>query len=133
MFAITPALAVYAAASYGYAIRCLINTNLAGRVAKHLLFFLLWNIIAALALRSLASFWLAQYGSGATIPTLTFVSMTPHILVLAGNVGNWLGAIRAGLDRPIVLLLGFWIAVSVFTIMLLGAISPVTYLINVLL
>ena len=75
---------------------------------------------------------MTRYGSGAAILTLTLVSITPHLVILAGNIGNCVGAVRAGCDRSITILLGSWLVVSVFLITLLGAISPVTYLLNVL-
>jgi hypothetical protein len=132
MDVINPILAVYALASCGYALRSLMINAFAGRTARHLLFFLLWNTIAAVALSFLLRLWMTRYGSGAAILTLTLVSITPHLVILAGNIGNCVGAVRAGCDRSITILLGSWLVVSVFLITLLGAISPVTYLLNVL-
>ncbi|MCC5980067.1 MAG: hypothetical protein JJU21_18575 [Salinarimonas sp.] len=130
IYAVTVLLALIVAVTHGYA---LLAWKRGDAGAWNLGFFLMWNTPAAIVFVAAARFWLAQFGAGAAPLTLIAVAMAPHMIILAGNVANAVGAIRAGIGRGGIALLVSWIAVTILTITLLGTVSPNTFLIRVLL
>jgi hypothetical protein len=130
MYAIIALLALIVAVTHGYA---LLAWKRGDAGAWHLGFFLMWNTPAAIVLVAAARFWLAQFGAGAAPLTLLAVAMAPHVIILAGNIANGVSAIRAGIGGGAIVLLVAWIVVTILTILLLGTVSPNTFLIRVLL
>ncbi len=130
MYVITALLALIVAVTHGYA---LLAWKRGDAGAWYLGFFLMWNTPAAIVLVAAARFWLAQFAAGAMPLTLLAVAMAPHVIVLAGNVANGVGAMRAGIGGGAIVLLVSWIVVTILTITLLGTVSPNTFLIRVLL
>lgn len=129
MYAITALFALYVAVTHGYA---LLRWRRGEGDGWYLGFFLIWNIAAAIVLVAVAQIWLREYGRGAAPVTLIAVATAPHVIVLAGNFANTVSAMRAGTKGWSLALLISWIVVSILTIVLLGVVSPNTWLIRVL-
>ena len=130
MYAITALLALFVAVTHGYALfawkRGALDAWYAG-------FFLMWNVAAAIVLVALAQFWLAQFGAGMAPWALLAVAMAPHVLVLSGNFAALVSTMREGAGHGMIAVFIAWIAASMLSVVLLGAVSPNTFLIRVLL
>ena len=129
MYIIIALLALIVAVTHGYALfawkRGALDAWYAG-------FFLMWNVAAALVLVALAQFSLAQFGAAMALWAVLAVAMAPHVIVLAGNFAGLVSAMRAGAGRGMIAVFIAWIAASMLSIMLLGTVSPNTFLIRVL-
>lgn len=130
MYVIIAFLALFVAVTHGYA---LFAWKRGAQDAWYAGFFLMWNVAAAIVLVALAQFLLAQFGAGMAPWALLAVAMAPHVIVLSGNFAGFVSAIRAGVGRGMIAVFVAWIVASVLSIMLLGAVSPNTFLIRVLL
>ncbi len=133
MYLITAILATYVAVSHGYAIVRLTQEVPERGETKYLGVFIAWNTLAAIAVVSVAAYWQARHGLGETLLTLIMIAMTPHIVILAGNLANCARAMRTGVALWVIVFLVSWIVMSIFTITMVGAVSPYTYLIRILL
>lgn len=93
----------------------------------------MWNLAAAIVLVAVARFWLAQFGIRMAPWALLAVAMAPHVIILAGNFAACVSAMRARAGGWMIAVFVAWIAASILCIMLLGVVSPNTFLIRVLL
>lgn len=130
MYTIIACLAVFVAVTHGYALFAWKRGAQDGWYAG---FFLMWNVAAAIVLVALAQFWLAQFGAGMAPWALLAVAMAPHVIVLAGNFAGFVSAMREAGGRGMIAVFVAWIAASILSVVLLGAVSPNTFLIRVLL
>ncbi len=130
MYTIIACLAVFVAVTHGYALFAWKRGAQDGWYAG---FFLMWNVAAAIVLVALAQFWLAQFGAGMAPWALLAVAMAPHVIVLAGNFAGFVSAMREGGGRGMTAVFVAWIAASILSVVLLGAVSPNTFLMRVLL
>jgi len=64
---------------------------------------------------------------------LLAVAMAPHVLVLSGNFAALVSTMREGAGHGMIAVFIAWIAASMLSVVLLGAVSPNTFLIRVLL
>jgi hypothetical protein len=123
-------LAAYVTAVCGYVVARLIASRSSARI---LLGFAIWNT----AIATLAGFGARYLMRMSTLDegsllTLTLISASPHLLVLGGNIALFACAFRMGTDRGFAVLLGSWVLASMLTIALLGAVSPLTLMLNLL-
>lgn len=130
MYTIIACLAVFVAVTHGYALFAWKRGAQDGWYAGY---FLMWNVAAAIVLVALAQFWLAQFGAGMAPWALLAVAMAPHVIVLAGNFAGFVSAMREAGGRGMIAVFVAWIAASILSVVLLGAVSPNTFLIRVLL
>lgn len=130
MYAIIALLAVFVAVTHGYALFAWKRGAGEGWYAG---FFLMWNLAAAIVLVAVARFWLAQFGIRMAPWALLAVAMAPHVIILAGNFAACVSAMRARAGGWMIAVFVAWIAASILCIMLLGVVSPNTFLIRVLL
>ena len=133
IYAIIAFLAVFVAVTHGYALFAWKRGAQDGWYAG---FFLMWNVAAAIVLVALAQFGLAQFGAAMAVWGLwavLAVAMAPHVIVLAGNFAGFVSAMREGAGRGMIAVFVAWILVSMLSVVLLGAVSPNTFLIRVLL
>ena len=73
-----------------------------------------------------------QFQGFLSLPLLA-VAMAPHVIILAGNFAACVSAMRARAGGWMIAVFVAWIAASILCIMLLGVVSPNTFLIRVLL
>jgi hypothetical protein len=126
-------LGLYVVAFCGYAARRTVTSRAHGPTVPTLLLFGFWNIAVALTAAQGARLLMRMIASAEGGMTMAaIISLAPLALILGGNIVICIGAYRMAVDRRIVLLLASWIAASLFTIMILGAISPFTFLMNLL-
>ena len=133
IYAIIAFLAVFVAVTHGYA---LFAWKRGAEDEWYAGYFLMWNVAAAIVLVALAQFGLAQLGAakgGWGLGAVLAVAMAPHVIVLAGNFAGFVSAMRAGAGRGMIAVFVAWIVVSMLSVVLLGAASPNTFLIRVLL
>ncbi len=130
MYAIIALLAVFVAVTHGYALFAWKRGAGDGWYAG---FFLMWNLAAAIVLVAVARFWLVQFGTRMAPWALLAVAMAPHVIILAGNFAACVSAMRARAGGWMIAVFVAWIAGSILSIMLLGVVSPSTFLIRVLL
>ena len=130
IYAIIALLAVFVAVTHGYALFAWKRGAGEGWYAG---FFLMWNLAAAIVLVAVARFSLVQFGTRMAPWALLAVAMAPHVIVLAGNFAGFVSAMREGAGRGMIAVFVAWIVVSMLSVVLLGAVSPNTFLIRVLL
>lgn len=130
MYAITIILAIFVAVTHGHALFAWKRGAKDGWYAG---FFLIWNIAAAIVLVALAQFWLILSGGGMGPWALLIVAILPHVIVLSGNFAGLVSAMREGAGRGMIGVFIAWIFASMLSIMVLGTVSPNTFLIRMLL
>jgi hypothetical protein len=133
MSAVYTLLGLYLVAVVGFAGRRLAVTSASGPILPTLAIFGFWNSVVAITASLAANYGVRLIAAGdGAVTTLSIIALGPLVLVLGGNIAICMGAYRAGIERGIVLLLASWIVASLLTIMALGAISPLTVLLNLL-